>query len=182
MTVGKELFPRKSWGSKGSTSQQFFRPNTYSKLLFCGISLLLWLVHGKFHLCQTNQGKLNCRFHQLELWDSNSATVSHWQLGTILPPWERHQIQYNIHPHTLEATRNHRDTHCCSLEREMSGWRRFLSRKGLLQAVADNTALHAQSSQQNRTPCSNLVFPNIEVQNFVLHLNFWCEWGSQKGS
>lgn len=58
----------------------------------------------------------------------------------------------------------------CLLEREMSGWKRFLRRKGLLQAAAANTALYAQSSQQNRTPCSNLVFPTQRSETFS------CAW------
>lgn len=69
--------------------------------------------------------------------------------------------------YTPSYTRVHNSQHIwkesqgyyCLLEREMSAWKRFLSRKGLLQAVADNTALQTQSSQQNRTPCSSLVFP-----------------------
>lgn len=131
-------------------------------------SLLLFLVHGKFHLCQTIQGKLNCKFHKLELWDSNSATVRHWHLGTILPAWERHQIQCNILPPPVHSSPQ-KPAHLKGITRML-----LLTGEGdvsLLEknpsagrAVAD-TAPHAQSASAEEHFMFKSSISNTEVQN-----------------
>lgn len=164
MTVGKELFPRKSWGSKDSTSQQFFQTqHTFKATTLWNLPAALassWEISSLPNKSRETELQIPLTWtlrQQLGYCESltagnNPASLGETPISVQYPP-----SYTRVHSNQLIWKES--QGYYCLLERETSGWKRFLSRKGLLQAVADNTAPHAQSSQQNRTPCSNLVFP-----------------------
>lgn len=161
-TPEEELFPRKSWGSKDSISHWFFRPNTSSKLLLWIWTLppalaSSWEISSLPNKSRETELQIPLTWtlrQQLGYCESLTAGNNPASLGET-----PNSVQY---PSSYTQIHNGqhiwKESQGCLLEREIPGGKRFLSRKGLLQAVADNTALHAQSSQQNTTPCSNLVF------------------------